>query len=143
MLNQVLRNRYQVTARLGKGAMGEVFRATEKAVLIEWGYRLSAFTEHGRRVEVPWDAAAWESMETGSVLRTGGAGIPAELRQLLDEIASQRGKRYALFAVRPSGFKSFASMRALCEQRQIRVGYDTIGEKSKVGIVYGSEEGAR
>jgi eukaryotic-like serine/threonine-protein kinase len=30
MLNQVLQNRYKVTARLGKGAMGEVFRAADQ-----------------------------------------------------------------------------------------------------------------
>lgn len=119
---------------------GEVFRATEQAVLIEWGYRASAFKENGRRVEVAWDAAAWESMETGSVLRTGVAGIPPEMRDLLDEISSQRGKRYALFAVRPSGFKSFAAMRALCEQRHIRVGYDTIGEESKVELMHRSDK---
>jgi hypothetical protein len=57
-----------------------------------------------------------------------------QLESLLSEMALKSESNYALFAVRPSGFQSFLSLRSEFDDKNIPVGYEPIQQGKAVRL---------
>jgi len=91
-------------------------------VLIEWDGRVATVHRAGRR-----DRAAWEVSQQGAASASPLVGILAELER-------RKETHYALFAVRPAGFKTFNLFADEFRQRHIDVGYEPIEEGRPVHL---------
>jgi hypothetical protein len=113
-------------------------------VLIDWRKGISTVSRKGAAASViPWSDAQWSVLENTNASNAGKADLPSKLNAALQEISSDPKHTYALFAVRPSGFAAFSAMHAICQQRNIDVGYYPVGEKDKVKLEQASIKGAK
>ena len=56
------------------------------------------------------------------------------LEELLEKLDSLRDTRYALFAVRPSGFDTFMRLRFVFDRRELPLGYEPVPQAKAVRL---------
>jgi len=96
-------------------------RAAKTPVLIEWDGDAAIVHRRGTRERLP--------------LVFKGEETPAVLEPLLDELKADRNSRYALVAVRPSGFRNYSRLLAEFRVLDITVGFEPIEQEKPVRLV--------
>ena len=117
-------------ASLSLGTAGETWEIgienaegpEKQPILIEWdGAALVVHGDLGKET-IAWSpddkAAKSESFET-----------------LLEDLAGRKDESYALFAVRPSGFGSFESLKREFKGHGVEIGYEPIGQLRTITAV--------
>jgi len=122
------------------GTVIKINRGKQKKqpVLIFWSERVTAIQNGSQEKIIRWDDATWHKMETESLPNAASPAIPLELQNTLAEIGRHSDTSFAFFAVRPSGFKSFETMRRLCKQLHLDIGFYPVDETGKVTVMYNS-----
>jgi hypothetical protein len=68
------------------------------------------------------------------------SGLPTtEMKTLVDEMYGKRPTHYVLFAVRPSGFKTFQQLADQFREKGIDVGYEPIPQDKQVRLLRGAQ----
>lgn len=94
-------------------------RPAKTPVLVEWdGETIAVHWKHGE------EDLAWSP----------GSSSPA-LRSLLGDFEQMAESHYALFAVRPSGFHTFSTLRRLFQEKELDVGYEPIAQNRPVPTI--------
>jgi hypothetical protein len=112
-------------------------------LLIDWRKGVSTVSHNNVRTVIPWNDAQWSELDNITVSNAGKVELPSKLNAALNNISSDPQHNYALFAVHPSGFAAFSAMHAICQQRNIDVGYYPVGEKDKVKLEEASIKGTK
>ncbi len=115
---------------------------TKAPILIEWAAGTSFVQENGQREAIRWSPSQWSDLESGRIGESG-QGLPDQFRQLLAEATKPSSGKYALFAVRPSGFSTYSLIDTICQRRKIQVGYYPIGEHEDVKLTARASGGGK
>jgi hypothetical protein len=116
----------------------ETQHTNKTPILVEWdGVTMLIHRDRERQRIVLADPVVSTDKNTffpkprGKIRRPGDA----EYAKFIDEMAARRETTYALFAIRPSGFDGFWSLRADFESRDIPIGYEPINQDKPVRLV--------
>ena len=88
-------------------------------------------------VLIEWDGAqAIAQLGAQPRLARWEKGKSQEFLKLVQTLKEMRGTHYALFAVRPSGFGTFAQMADQFRKNKIGVGYEPLEQTRSVKLVF-------
>lgn len=109
-------------------------RVTRIPVLIEWDGEAATVQRDQTRERIRIGTRSIKLVDGEFKIMEPDDDRP-RLESLLAEMALKKNSHYALFAVRPSGFKSFLSLRSEFDDKEISVGYEPIpqGKTVKLG----------
>lgn len=133
------------TVNLGPGA-GEGWiptidpnRKVKTPILFQWDGDV-LIVQRGKetlRIDIPFEkylAAPNRSDEEKAYKEQMESGVSTLKSEILDGLQRDRETHYALFAIRPSGFKSFGQLRSLFEERKITIGKEPIEQGKPVRL---------
>ena len=104
-------------------------------VLIEWDGEIALIHDEATQVTVRWSEPSGYLLPDEQWISIPGAKLDGWLRSFLERMSKQRDTHYALFAVRPSGFKNFQEFADEFRGRKIDVGYEPILQNKPVRII--------
>lgn len=107
-------------------------RSMPKPVLIEWDGKLATVHRGKSKETFQWLDDRSVNADGSPVGRTE---LTTEMKSLLDEFERQKASHYALFAVRPSGFDSYAAFSNSFRRRGIRVGAEPVAQQRAIHLL--------
>lgn len=110
--------------------------SAKKPILIEWDGSTATVHRDGQLVAVNWSSPTGVILPDGSWVQIEKQeGIDQGFAQLLDSLSAKKESQYALFAVRPSGFKNFKLLVNEFRGRKIDIGYEPILQGKQVRLL--------
>lgn len=122
-------------SRPGEGwvPMPDSTRPQKTPVLIEWDGLLATIHRNGRKEVATWSRRPTVEFGGERYLKDEDGAIGQALTKLLDELQAD-ASRYALIAVRPSGFENFDLFAYAFRRRKIDVGYEPVEQGRRIHL---------
>ena len=107
--------------------------APKTPIKVEWAQQGAVMQD--LKEPIRWSDQAWLTLESGDTQNLTDQDTPPAFQQLLAKCKGKDAGYYPVFAVRPSGFKTFGAIHDLCARDGIQIGYYPAGEKQRVTLV--------
>jgi hypothetical protein len=112
----------------------ETNRVNRIPVLVEWDGEAATVHRADKRERIRLAFTRSIKIVDGQLKIEEPEDDRPRFESFLSEMALMTNTHYALFAVRPSGFKSFLSLRSEFEDKDISVGYEPIPQGKSVRL---------
>jgi len=128
---------------LGPGAgegwipMKDTLKITKTPILIEWDGVTAVIHKQNKKIYAEWSNSTLLPVFQGDtyVYKSDSTKLDPMLWNIISELERERENKYALFAVRPSGFKNFYKFAGEFRNRNIDVGKEPMEQGKKVRLI--------